>query len=271
MIVNLFDAAFAHHPASSVHGKKSKHITWTRNKLNWPGVTVITDDMLCQSRVLDVLESKVKIGWLMECREYRPDNYRRAEALLDKIDLLLTHDADLLGRFPEKCRFVPFGGVWIARENWGMHVKTRQTSMIYSAKAFMRGHRMRHAVADMISGIDLYGHGSTTPVTFKETALQPYRFSVVIENSRASNYFTEKLLDCFALGTIPIYWGCPNVDRWFNPDGIITFDRVADLPLILEGCEYSRHEKAAMENLRRVEEFEVTEDFAYQHILRELE
>ena len=275
MIVNLFDAAFAHNLAchgSSVHGKTAQKVQYVRNRMTWHGVTLITDDLLCQSNVLQVLESKVTIGWLLECREYRPKNYLIAESLLPELDMLLTHDAELLEKYPDKCRFVPFGGCWIQSDNIGMHGKSRNVSMIYSGKRFMPGHRLRHQIAENGSHhvIGFYGSGSANPIKFKEEGLLKYRFSIAIENSRAPNYFTEKLLDCFATGTIPIYWGCPNISRWFNPQGIIPFDTAADIPLILECLPYERMLKAARENLERMREFEITDDWIADHILKEI-
>ena len=49
-------------------------------------------------------------------------------------------------------------------------------------------------------------------------------FCVVIENCKVDYFFTEKLIDCFLTGTIPIYWGCPSIGKFFNINGIITFD-----------------------------------------------
>ena len=49
-------------------------------------------------------------------------------------------------------------------------------------------------------------------------------FHVAIENSAHKNYFTEKIHDCFMTHTIPIYWGCPNISDYYNPDGIIVFE-----------------------------------------------
>ena len=48
-------------------------------------------------------------------------------------------------------------------------------------------------------------------------------FSIVIENSIESDYFTEKLLDCFLTGTIPIYVGTKTTSEYFDTDGIIYF------------------------------------------------
>ena len=45
-------------------------------------------------------------------------------------------------------------------------------------------------------------------------------FSLVIENSIEEN-FSEKLLDCLRTYTIPIYFGCRNIAKYFDVRGII--------------------------------------------------
>ena len=54
-------------------------------------------------------------------------------------------------------------------------------------------------------------------------------FHVAVENSRNLNYYTDKIVDCFATKTIPIYWGAPNIEEYFNKEGIITFEDENDL------------------------------------------
>ena len=41
--------------------------------------------------------------------------------------------------------------------------------------------------------------------------------------------FSEKLLDAMAVGTIPVYWGCPEIDKFFDKNGIITFNTIEEL------------------------------------------
>ena len=41
---------------------------------------------------------------------------------------------------------------------------------------------------------------------------------------KLSNLLTEKLTDCFACGTIPVYYGTAGVAQYFNPEGIIFLD-----------------------------------------------
>ena len=54
-------------------------------------------------------------------------------------------------------------------------------------------------------------------------------FGVAIENTSHNGYFTEKILDCFLLKTIPVYWGCSSITNFFKQDGIITFNNIDDL------------------------------------------
>ena len=62
----------------------------------------------------------------------------------------------------------------------------------------------------------------------KEEIFSNIQYGVAIENVSHRGYFTEKILDCFLLKTIPIYWGCTNISDYFNKDGIIEFGNVDD-------------------------------------------
>ena len=103
--------------------------------------------------------------------------------------------------------------------------------MIYSNKIMFEGHKLRHHIANNIKDVDLFGRGTPNPIDNKEESLVDYRYSIVIENSKTDNYFTEKLIDCLAVGTIPIYWGCSNLNDYFNLEGIITFNTLEELNL----------------------------------------
>lgn len=47
----------------------------------------------------------------------------------------------------------------------------------------------------------------------KWDTLSNYRFSLCFENMPMQGYITEKLFDCFYAGTVPIYWGAPDIDQ----------------------------------------------------------
>jgi hypothetical protein len=273
---NLFDNAFGHLTKpngrySSVHDKISQFVKYTRNHSDYDGITIFTDGDLKNPNIPNI-QSKHKIGWLLETRELHGGLYDEFETYKDNFEYVMTHDAELLSKYPDKTKLLIFGGTWIKNKNYWMHEKTKNVSMIYSGKQYMTGHKMRHEVANSVNGIDLYGNGSPRPIRFKEEALLDYRFSIVIENSKTDNYFTEKLIDCFAVGTIPIYWGAPNVDSYFDSRGMIIVNSVEEIKEWvgkLNESEYLARKEYAALNLKKVieEHYDVTEDWMYKNIL----
>ena len=51
--------------------------------------------------------------------------------------------------------------------------------------------------------------------------LSSYKFSIAMENTEGDGYLTEKILDSFKSGTIPIYYGDYLVDEYINPKSYI--------------------------------------------------
>jgi Glycosyltransferase family 10 (fucosyltransferase). len=70
---------------------------------------------------------------------------------------------------------------------------------------------------------DLFGR-AVRPIADKWDGLAPYRFSLAVENTVCSDYWTEKVADCFLSWTIPIYHGCPNFSGYFPSDSFIPID-----------------------------------------------
>ena len=142
-----------------------------------------------------------------------------------------------LGEQISNCVYIPHGGTWLRDSELHIYDKTKLCSSIFSHKTWNNYHRMRHNIYNNLkrtSVIDFFGSGSDNPIEFKITALQDYMFSVVIENSIEDCYFTEKLLDCFLTGTVPIYCGHKNVSKFFDTDGILFFDGENDLSSVLQ-------------------------------------
>jgi len=51
--------------------------------------------------------------------------------------------------------------------------------------------------------------------------LQQYKFIVCFENCSQPANLTEKLLNAWMSGAVPIYWGCPGVLEWLNPNAFL--------------------------------------------------
>lgn len=98
------------------------------------------------------------------------------------------------------------------------HNKQKKVSGVTSAKWNHRNNFFS-GVSQLGLEVDLFGskYKSLHP-KYKDDALFPYEFSIAVENSSQENYFSEKINDCFLSWSIPIYWGCPNIDEYF-PEG----------------------------------------------------
>ena len=71
--------------------------------------------------------------------------------------------------------------------------------------------------------LDIFGHGVRF-IQNKYEATDTYRYHLAIENYIGSHHWTEKLADPYLSGTVPIYYGCPNIDEYFPKDSYITID-----------------------------------------------
>ena len=105
-------------------------------------------------------------------------------------------------------------------------------SLIASMKNDLEGHKLRHK---LISFDNSNTHQLLTPLgrAYKEfddmvTAFAPFRYSVVIENCSEPHYFTEKITNCLACKTIPIYWGHESVKQYFDTSNWLFFNDLED-------------------------------------------
>ena len=105
--------------------------------------------------------------------------------------------------------------------------------------------------------IDVFGEGRN-PIIHKEEGLSEYYFSIVFENDLTKDYFSEKVLDCFALKTIPIYYGIKSLGKYFDENGVIWFDQfnLKDLSKDL----YYKKIDAVERNYQRIRELKLPED-----------
>jgi hypothetical protein len=55
----------------------------------------------------------------------------------------------------------------------------------------------------------------------KKAMIKHYKFTIAIENNFEHDYVTEKLWQPLAAGSVPLYYGAPNVDEWLPCDNCI--------------------------------------------------
>ena len=143
MEINIIDNDFRHLAKSNgryshVHRKISKNIKYVRDQKQFDGITLFTDNFIA-SNIHEQINSKKKIGWLMESREINPKPYEHFEDFKDNYDYTLTHDPELLKKYPNKTKYYIIGGCWVKDNNYGMYNKPKNISMIYSDKKQIEG------------------------------------------------------------------------------------------------------------------------------------
>lgn len=278
MTVNLLDNTFRH-DLCSTFGKVPERLCYVRDLREWDGVTLFVDGFTtdAEAPARDGVRSSVRLGWLHEPPCLIPTVYAAAADNLRHFDAVLTYDAALLAL--PGFRFMPYGGIWIEPENWGLWPKNRLCSMLLGAKMATVGHRIRHTIADAVEGmgVDFFGVRGT-PVSYgpaaKVQVLGEYAFSIVGEACRVDNLFTEILLDCFAVGTVPVFWGCPNLSQYFDERGVLSFETPAECAELVRGLSFRQYDALrpyAAENQKRAIEYAIADDWMYDHILHAYE
>lgn len=276
-------------PFSLEHGSscaklKPKLFKWTDEEHN---IQVFIDNGMLMIPRHPKKEGIFRFGWMCESRAIIPEVYNALKSgsnlFFEHFDAIFTCD-DYLLNLDDRFKFAlagsnlpwtPFDSTWFP----DLHTKTKICSLLASPKLMTEGHKLRHETADKLKdSVDIFGGvgGSkkvgTTGVASsghppKEKALRDYMFSITIENDSYDNYFTEKITDCFANGTIPVYWGCPNISKYFNKDGIISLNNKFNINSLTKEL-YDSKIDAIKENYEIVSKMKNADDILWQEITK---
>jgi len=259
---NLFGGGFQHAKSSTLY-KEPEHIIWEYNSNN-NDTTFFVDNAIIYG--FQQNNDKTKFGWILESKHIIPEINKicleNTHILKTKYKNIFTHSQDLINLDNTFYKFAPANGTWIDKIE--IRKKSKLVSMISSTKYITDGHKKRLELANKFkNSIDLFGRGFQE-IEKKEQGLEDYMFSIVVENGIYESYFTEKILDCFAVGTIPVYLGTPDIKKFFNIDGIIMLDDLFDIKNLTEDLYYSKMD-AIKENLETVKKFNIAEDWLYKN------
>src|SRR5574342_574337 len=248
MILNVDGIAFKNQP-SACAGKTPQLMRWDHSCRS-AAPTVHVD--------LAVLAKNLPghgphYAWILETPAWT--DKLLAHVLKDRrFETIFTHNK-IVTRVLAECEWAPASGIWIKTPR--VCPKNKLCSMITSPKAMLPGHRARIEWARRLEkSLDLFGLDSR--IETKEQGLCDYMFSVAIENAQSSGYFTEKILDCFATGTVPIYLGDPDIDQVFDPEGIIKLEYPFDMSTLTRD-RYMSMLPAIQTNFRLALEYEIPE------------
>jgi hypothetical protein len=258
----------------------SNHI-FKKKTAEKPDAVIVTDN-LCYNTNLKAYDCK-KYAWLIEPPIVCGENYINYSDIDSKFDGVFTYSY-WLKRKTDKMIFVPHAGTWLRSEDIALHNKTKLCSTILSKKDWNAGHRHRLSIWERTKdkfNVDGYGSGCRNYVEQKIDGLKDYMFSIAMENEappflfdQEVHYFSEKILDCFLSGTIPIYLGNQKaVSQYFNTDGIVFFDRIEQLHKILPTLtaeSYHKRIDAVKENFEIAKKYIHPEDIIYKYLLENL-
>ena len=106
--------------------------------------------------------------------------------------------------------------------------KTKNISVISSNLIWLPGHKKRFDFVNSLikhfkDKIDVYGRGFNE-IPDKYEGLIDYKYSVAIENNCIPGYFTEKISECYLTYTMPIYYGCPNIESYYDKNSMMPID-----------------------------------------------
>jgi len=242
MIIKTYGCPF-NHTISSCVGKTPSNHAW--HHVDQHGETELSKTALyCDNNITGGFEDTLndhKFLWLSESRAIAQGQNIFFKNNIDKFceeyDLIFTHDRQHLNRSKNIVYCPPASNLtWIKEPE--IKNKSKLCSFICSGKTMCLGHKIRNETAIKLAEnghpVDLYGKFAHNPIENKEEALNDYMFSITFENDRYDDYYTEKLMDCFATGTIPIYYGVPRVGEIFDIDGIIVVDENTDYEEIFD-------------------------------------
>ena len=228
-----------------------------------------------------------RYGWVCESRYIIPNVYNflihNHKVLFENFyTAIYTCDQSLLD-LDSRFKYCPNGSnyPWIRKSDWGIYEKTKTCSMFASPKVFTEGHVYRHKIAKLAidKGFDVFGgaHGTKrtvidpmNPWNTKLEGIGYYMFSIIIENGNYDAYYTEKLTDCFATGTVPIYWGTKKLPKEFDPEGIIWLDKDSE-QLVLDLLSRELYEskiKSIKHNLNALVNLLPADDFLFEEIIK---
>lgn len=126
------------------------------------------------------------------------------------------------------------GNLWFSGRSYDEIVETGIPKKNASLSTVCSSKQQRHTIhksrydftywlKQKLPELDIFGHGIRF-IKNKYEATDRYRYHLAIENYIGLHHWTEKLADPYLSSTVPIYYGCPNINKYFPKDSYIAID-----------------------------------------------
>tara|TARA_R100000406_G_scaffold44731_1_gene30054 strand:- start:14097 stop:14951 length:855 start_codon:yes stop_codon:yes gene_type:complete len=235
-------------------------------------------DIEIVSEIGDWIPDKNKLSVFIDFSE--PDWYltTKTNEVLSRVDdfqLIVTRRPELL-EYPQSEKLIA-GACWLSDEYRNNPNVNKEPSVSFTNTnkcmvypwGFADGYDHRHSITrdwnelQTLSNLPLHFYNSRKfpcPLEGMEIkfldehskdSCMNHMFHIAVENAQSPNYITEKLIDCLAAKTIPIYYGCYNIHEYFDIDGILQFhtrDQLIDILQNLTPEMYEERKKVIDKN-----------------------
>lgn len=274
--INMIGGGFQHDVCSSAMNT-NKYVEWVKDMSS--NISIYIDNAINS----DTDPKKKNFGWFSESSAVIPkiieDVKNNITVYKEKYEFIFTHDKRIIEIDPSFFKFtLPNALSWI--KNKKIYTKTKNVSFIVSNKNFTSGHNYRLEVLKKYKDKDMehFGRGfkNELPWTInfnnieengKLLALKDFRFSFAFENDNYPSIFCEKITDCFATGTIPIYWGTPDIGEYFDTSGIIFYNDDLNIEDLNEDL-YNTKLDSVRNNFDLIKNLLSAEDYLYINYLK---
>ena len=98
------------------------------------------------------------------------------------------------------------------------------------------------------------GHTAPTDGNAYKAWIAQHRWMLCMENTDQPYYITEKILNAYESGVVPVYWGCLEAVKVFNPDAFVWLDpegKAEDMAAAFEYVVALNNNEVAYEAMRR--------------------
>jgi len=276
--INMIAGPFQHDACSSALNK-NKFVTWMKDE---------SADISCHidyGLLKAVDESKINYGWICESSAIVPsvikEVIKNKSHYQKKFKYIFTCDDRIVKIDNNFFKFtMPSALPWIQHKK--LYNKTKLVSFIGSNKKMCKGHMYRQKMIEKYKdSVDHYGRGFSgkeLPWTVdikgleesgKISGLKDYMFSFAMENTNHKYAFCEKTTDCFATGTIPIYWGGKGIVEFFNSNGIIFLEDLKSVSDLTEDL-YKSKMPHIQENFEKISNLLSSEDYFVSKYMEDL-
>lgn len=267
--VKLYDGSFYGDVGSSKY-HIPKHVEWIRDPSYQSSTVFFTD--LCLNIAHLETDKVYKVAWLIEPAAISPGTYKFIMQYGKMFNLVLTHSHRFASMIPN-AQWYPNHMSWISPDDWKIYSKSKDICIIASDKQLTKAHQLRHKIIEELCpkfNIDIFG-SAKQKFEHKVDVLKEYKFSIAIENCQESGYYSEKIVDCFATGTVPIYFGDPQIGNIFNEEGILSFSSVEELELMLSiGLDntYENLSNEIEQNFQKAKQWYSPEDYIFEQFFK---